>query len=172
MGVVVSSPNKGRDWNITIEMPERLRRFLENPTPAFTQTMKEANREVLTLLKQDISRAAPRKSGKLSRGIEVNFAENKVYSKLVYSRAVELGHYAEAKPGHYLRFKGDAQRTGTWVFPTMHYKGKKGFESLRGQWYSGVRSRKQPYFFLTLHRDAQKINAIYDEAFGKIMENA
>ena len=156
--------------NINVEVPERLKKFLANPTPYISGVMKAADKESLILLQRDIAAAAPKKSGKMSRSVKYNLPLRKVYTESIYGRAVELGHYAEAKPGRHLRFRGNAQRTG-YVFPTKHYKGRKGFEDLKGQWYSAIRTQKQPYFFPTFHRDKVKILQIYDKAFERLIKN-
>jgi hypothetical protein len=152
-----------------VEVPQKLRSFLENPTPIVNKYMKQADKLALTLLRESIKTNAPKgKTGKLRASIVIDLAERKVATNLVYGRAIELGHYAEAKPGHYLRFPGNAQRTGISVFPTTHFKGAKGYESLKGQWVSAVRFKKNPYFFRSINQNRQQVLEIYEEVFEKI----
>lgn len=152
-----------------IEVPEKVKRFIRNPTPAITRTLRKADKGVLTLLKREISKAAPRgKSGKLARSIEIDIKRRKVFSTSVYARAIELGHYAEADPGKYLRFSGSSQRTGRWIFPTGHFRGRG---TIAGQWVSFVRTKAQPFFFPTLDKNRLNIIKIYNKAFKRLMEN-
>jgi hypothetical protein len=159
--------------NVKLDVPQRLERYLANSTPYVEKTVKEADKEALTLLKREISAAAPKgKSKKLSSTITIDLAKRKIFSPLVYARAVELGHYAEAKPGHYLQFKDiKGLRGGGYVYPLMHYRGAKGYESLKGQWYSGVRTKKQPFFFKTYYENKLEIMEIYDKAFKRLLES-
>ena len=136
---------------IKVDVPDRLAKFLRNPTPFFTSTLKEADRQALTMLKTDISRAAPKRSGKLASSFVVNTAQRSLYSKLVYARAVELGHYAEPR------------NTPKRMFLKFTSQGKEVF--LRY-----VRTRKSPFFFITAHRDKAKLIDIYDVAFKKMLE--
>ena len=131
-----------------VEVPERLRKFLANPTPFVNQAMSEADKEALSLLKVDIAAAAPKKTGALSRSITVDTTQKKVFSPLIYARAVELGHYAEPVNRKMLHFVD---------------KGKDVFLRF-------TRSRKRPYFFPTLHRDSLKIRQIYDKAFDRMAQ--
>ncbi len=134
--------------NMKVEVPDRLRKFLANPTPYVNQTMQGADKEALTLLKTDIAAKAPKKSGKLAASITVDIANRKLFSPLVYARAIELGHYAVPK-GKYLHFVD---------------RGKDVFLKF-------TRSRKQPFFFKTLHADKIKILDIYDKAFKRLLES-
>jgi len=135
--------------NVKIDVPDRLRRFLENPTPLVKETIKEADEDVLNLLKKDISKAAPQKTGKLAHSIDVDFQDKRVFSDLVYARAVELGHYAKAK------------HTPARMFLKFTDMGRDIF-------MRGIRTKKQPYFFKTLKTDRKKIIEIYDKAFDKL----
>ena len=154
--------------NYRIEVSPKLRRLLENPTPLVKATMQRADKIALTILQESIKTNAPRRSGKLARSIYIDLADRRVSSNLVYCRAIELGHFAQAKPGHYLRFAGAGQRTG-YVFPTMHYKGAKGYADLKGQWYSGVRFKKQPYFFKSINQNKQQIIQTYEDEFKSLL---
>ena len=53
--------------NINVEVPERLKKFLANPTPYISGVMKAADKESLILVQRDIADAAPRKKGKLAK---------------------------------------------------------------------------------------------------------
>jgi len=134
--------------DMKIDIPWKLKRFFENPTPYISATMKEADRDALTLLENEISKAAPKKSGALSRSIDIDINARKVFTNSVYGRAVEIGHYAVPK-GKYLHFIS----SGKDVFLKF------------------TRSRKQPFFFKTMHANKIKILDIYDEAFKKLLEN-
>ena len=155
-----------------IEVPEKVKRFIRNPTPAITRTLRKADTTVLRFLQNEISKAAPRgRTSRLARSIEIDVKRRKVFSTSVYARAIELGHYAEARPGKFLRFLGTEQRTGVYVFPVGHFKGARGFEHLRGQFVSFVRTKKQPFFFLALARNRLNVIKIYNKAFKRLMEN-
>jgi len=135
--------------SISVQVPQRLKNFLANPSSRIDSIMKEADREALELLKKDISSAAPKKSGKLSKSIDIDLSEKKVFSNLIYVRAIELGHFAEPV------------RTPKRMFLHFTDKGKEVFLKY-------VRTRKQPFFFPTLSKDKVKIIDIYDKAFNKL----
>ncbi len=153
-----------------LEVPEKVKRLLRNPTPAINRILKKADKRALTFLQKEISKAAPRgKTGDLARSIEVDLIRRKITSSAVYARAVELGHYAEADEGKYLRFEGSGQRTGTHVYPTSHFRGTKG--TIFGQWVSAIRTEKQPYFFSTLSKNQVNIINIYEKEFRKLLRS-
>ena len=130
-----------------VEVPQKLRRFLDNPTPFVTETMKQADKLALTLLQQSVKTNAPRRSGQLSQSITVDLVNRKIFSNLVYARAIELGHYAEPR-GKFLHFVAG----GRDVFLKF------------------TRSKKNPYFFKTLNQNRLQVLEIYDDAFKKLME--
>lgn len=135
---------------VKINVPYRLQKLLKNPTPKVNEIMEKADKEVLEMLREDISRAAPHKSGSLGRSIKINLKDRKVYSDSVYARAVELGHYAKpinTPKKMFLKFAG----TGGDVFIRF------------------VRTSKQPFFFPTLDKDRLKVRDIYDKAFDKLL---
>ena len=134
-----------------VQVPYRLQRFLANPDPVMKAALDEADKAALTLLKTDVSRAAPKSSGALAKSIDVNLRERKVFSNSVYARAIELGHYAEAT------------RTPKRMFLKFVSRGREVF--LRY-----TRSKKQPYFFLTLHKDRIKVLDIYGKAFERMLK--
>lgn len=133
----------------TVEIPYYLKKFLANPTPQIENARKAADKEVLDLLKTKISAAAPKKSGKLSQSITVDLANRKVYSPLVYARAIELGHYARPI------------NTPKKMFLHFTDGGKEVFLKY-------VRIKKQPYFFKTIDENMLKIRDIYEKAFEGI----
>ncbi|MDD5013727.1 MAG: hypothetical protein PHW73_01320 [Atribacterota bacterium] len=135
--------------DVKIDVPDKLKKFLANPTPQIDSAIKEADREAFTLLKNEISKAAPKKSGNLAGSITIDLAKRKIFSPLIYARAVELGHYAEPVSGKYLHFID---------------KGKDVFLKF-------VRTKKQPFFFKTLHAEKVNIIEIYDKAFKRLLEN-
>jgi hypothetical protein len=135
-----------------VQVPYKLQRFLTNPTPYIEKTLRAADKQALTLLKADVAKAAPKQSGKLSRSITVDIGKRKVFSPLIYARAVELGHYAEPV------------RTPKKMFLKFVGQGREVFLKY-------TRSKKHPYFFLTLDRDRLKILEIYDKAFKKLLES-
>ena len=131
-----------------LELPGRLSNFLSRPEYYLTDTIKRADKLVFTLLQASIKTNAPRKSGNLARSIDIDFVKRKVYSKAIYSRAVELGHYAEPKGPYLLKFID---------------KGKS--VSLKS-----TRSKKQPYFFKAQSQNKQQIIQIYEDALHRLME--
>ena len=139
---------------VKIEVPERVKRLLRNPTPQITKAIRKADRIALPFLRKAIARAAPiGKTGDLSKSIEVNLASRRIFSNLPYARAVELGHYVEADSGKWLRFDGIGQRTGIHVF------------------LKSVRTEKQLFFFKTLSKHQIDIIRIYKKAFKKLLES-
>lgn len=147
--------------DMRVEVPERLKKYLNNPTPFIKAARKDADKVALFFLRDEISSAAPRDSGDLAGSIEVNLAKRNVFSKLVYSRAVELGHFAEAEPGKHLRFPG-ASQGGTYVFPT-----KRRADGTLG---SFIRTKAQPFFFNTLSKNQLNVINIYERAFAKMLK--
>ena len=135
--------------NFKLEVPDRLRRYLANPTPYITDTMKKADKLALTLLQESIKTNAPRKSGELSRSIKIDIDERKVFSDSVKGRAIELGHYAVPISGKYLHFID---------------KGKDVFLKF-------TRSKKQPFFFRSISQNKIQLMEIYDDAFKKLLES-
>jgi hypothetical protein len=134
--------------NFKIDVPQKLRAFLEYPDAFVDRTMKSADKLALTLLQATIKTNAPRRSGNLSKSITVDLAERKISSNLVYSRAIELGHYAEPR-GKFLHFVSG----GKDVFLRF------------------TRAKKQPYFFKSINQNKQQVLEIYDEAFKKLLES-
>jgi len=137
--------------DIKIQVPQKLQRFLKNPTPYISSVIKAADKDALTLLKREISAAAPKKSGKLAGSITVDLASRKLFSLLNYARAVELGHFASAK------------YTPRRMFLKFTDMGKEVF--LRY-----VRTKKQPFFFKALDRNRTKVIDIYEKAFKRLLE--
>ena len=135
-----------------VRVPEKLRKYLRNPTPAITKTLKLADKKALKFLQGEISRAAPRKTGQLARSIQVDLPRRKVFSTLPWARAVELGHYAVP------------ENTPKRMFLSFTSRGKDVFLKF-------VRTKKQPFFFLTLSRNQLKVIKIYDKAFKKLLES-
>ena len=135
-----------------IRIPEKLKRYLRNPTPAITKVLKEADKRALTFLQRETSRAAPRKSGQLARSIQIDLTRRKVFSTLPWARAVELGHHATP------------QNTPKRMFLSFTSRGKEVFIKF-------VRTKKQPFFFKTLDRNRIKVIQIYDKAFKKLLES-
>ena len=131
-----------------VEIPQKLRSLLENPTPFISATMKQADKLALTLLQESIKTNAPRRTGALSRSIHIDLAERTVQTNLVYSRAIELGHYAEPR-GKFLHFVDG----GKDVFLRF------------------TRSKKQPYFFKSINQNRLQVLEIYDDTFKKLMNN-
>jgi len=137
--------------SMRIKVPERLRKFLTNPTPQIDQTMKVADKETLTLLKTDIKAIVHKKSGELAESVQIDLANKKIYSKSLYARAYQLGHYAE--PIH----------TPKRMFLKFTDKGKDVFIRF-------VRTERKPFFFETLNKDRRKIREIYNKAFKRLLE--
>ncbi|MGD9276357.1 MAG: hypothetical protein PVJ67_04240 [Candidatus Pacearchaeota archaeon] len=137
---------------IKIEVPQKLKRFISSPNKYVTDVMTSADNQALGLLKREISAAAPKKSGALSRSIKVSLANRKIYSILNYARAIELGHYAEPA------------RTPKRMFLKFSEAGKEVFMRF-------TRSKKQPYFFKTLEQKRRDIIKIYQKAFRKLLES-
>lgn len=136
--------------NFKLEVPDRLRRYLANPTPYITDTMKKADKLALTLLQESIKTNAPhRKSGQLSDSIKIDIGERKVFSDSIYGRAIELGHYAVPISGKYLHFID---------------RGKDVFLKF-------TRSKKQPFFFRSIDQNKDQLEEIYDDAFKKLLES-
>jgi hypothetical protein len=135
-------------FKIKMIMPAKLKKFLDSPDPFIQGTMKEANKDVRQLLKKKISEAAPKRSGNLSNSIEESETGNKVFTKSVYGRAVEMGHYAEPR-GKFLHFVDG---------------GKDVFIKF-------TRTRKHPYFFLAADRARLDALDIYDKAYKKLLES-
>ena len=77
--------------SIRIEVPQRLKKFLANPSPYVDKTIKDADKESLTILKTDIKAITHKKSGKLAGSIQIDLMGRKVYSKSPYARAYQLG---------------------------------------------------------------------------------
>lgn len=136
------------ELSIKIDVPYKLQRFLQNPNSRVSEIMKEADKEVLELLRSEISANAPKKRGQLAGSITVDLEKRKVFSPLVYARAVELGHYATPKYGSFLKFY--SEKLGRDVFLKF------------------VRTKKQPYFFKTYNANRLKIRDIYDKAFERL----
>ena len=134
--------------NFKVEYPEKLKRFLDNPTPYINDTMRQADKLVLTLLQESIKTNAPRKTGALAKSIEIRVSQRKVFTDLIYATAIEKGHYAEPIKGKYLHFV-DA--------------GKDVFLKF-------TRSKKKPFFFKSIRQNKLQILEIYDDAFKKLME--
>lgn len=134
------------ELSVKIDVPYRLQRFLQNPNSRVSEIMKEADKDVLELLRSEISRNAPKKSGRLAESITVDLDNRKVFSPLVYARAVELGHYAESIRGTFLKFTD----MGKDVFLRF------------------TRSKKQPFFFKAINANRLKIRDIYDKAFERL----
>ena len=153
--------------DVRADIPPRLKKYLANPGPVVKDARGRADKDALILLRDGIKQAAPRKKGGLAGSIEVDLAKKKVFSKLVYSRAVELGHFAEAEPGHHLRFPGTRQG-GAYVFPTKRYKGTRG--TTLGALGSFIRTEAQPFFFPTLPKKRFKLIDIYKKAFARMLE--
>jgi len=149
--------------DVRMEVPQHLKKFLKNPTPAMKNARKMADKRSLFFLREEISEEAPRKRGDLANSIEVNLEKNNVYTMIAHARAVELGHFAEAKEGKYLRFSGASQRTGTWVFPTNRYKNTQA-------WGSFIRTEKQPFFFPTLSKNRLRLIDIYENEHAKMLK--
>ena len=134
---------------MTIEVPEKLKRFLANPTPQIDSTMKQADKETLSLLKTDIVNIVHKKTGALANSVTVDLFGRKIYSNLPYSAAYELGHYARPKGGRkFLHF--------------VNEQGKDVFMKF-------TRSRPNVFFFKTLDKDRLRIRQIYDSAFDRMV---
>lgn len=138
-------------FGMKIEVPQRLKKFLANPTPYIDQTMKTADKETLTTLKTDIKAITHKKSGKLAGSVQVDLLGRKVYSRSPYAKAYQLGHYAV--PRH----------TPKRMFLKFTDMGKEVFIKF-------VRTKRKPFFFETLNRDRIKIINIYDKAFKRLLE--
>ena len=138
--------------SIRIEVPQRLKKFLANPSSYVDKTMKDADKEALTTLKTDIKTITHKKSGKLAGSIQIDLMGRKVYSKSPYSRAYQLGHYAVPV------------RTPKRMFLKFVSRGKEVFIKF-------ARTKKQRFFFETLDKDRRKIVDIYDKAFKRLLES-
>ena len=137
--------------SIRIDVPQRLRSFLVNPTPYFDQTVKEADKEALTTLKTKVQSITHRRSGRLANSIQVDLLNRKVYSKHPAARAYQLGHYAKPK------------NTPKKMFLHFTDKGKEVF-------IKSVRTKRQKFFFETLDENRAKVISIYDKAFKRLLE--
>ena len=134
--------------DMRIEVPEKLRRFLANPTPYVNQAMQEADKQTLSLLKSDIVSVTTKKSGALAGSITIDLLGRKIFSNKVYAPAYELGHYATPKNVKMLHFVD---------------RGKDVF-------LKSTRSKPHVFFFKTLDKNRLKIHQIYDKAFDRLME--
>ena len=132
--------------DMRIEVPEKLRRFLANPTPYVNQAMKEADKETLSLLKSDIVAVTHKKTGELAGSIQIDLLGRKIFSNKVYAPAYELGHYATPVNVKMLHFVD---------------RGKDVF-------LKSTRSKPHVFFFKTLDKDRLKIHQIYDKAFDRM----
>jgi len=136
---------------IKVDMPDKLKMFLASPDRYINDTIKQADKDALTYLKENIARTAPRKSGQLASSITTDFDKRKVYATAVYARAVELGHYAEPKNTPKKMFMKFGSGSGE-VFVKF------------------VRTKKQPYFFKALNNSWSKIRDIYQKAIRQLLE--
>ena len=137
--------------NMRVEVPQRLKKFLANPTPVIKDIRNQADKTALIFLRDSIREAAPRKKGELAASVEVDLGKKNVFSALAYARAVELGHYASPK----------------YTPKRMFLK----FTSLgRDVFIKFVRTKKQPFFFPTLSKNRLKVIDIYEKAFARMLE--
>lgn len=142
--------------NFKVDYPEKLRRFLDHPTPYINDTMRAADRLVLILLQESIKTNAPRKTGTLAKSIEINVSQRKVFTNLFYARAIELGHYWPSK-----NYSGTTK--------LLHFIGmdKEGHLDV---FLKAIRIKKRPFFFRSISQNKLQILEIYDDAFKKLME--
>jgi len=138
--------------SIRIEVPQRLKKFLANPSPYVDKTMKDADKESLTILKTDIKAITHKVSGRLAGSIQIDLMGRKVYSRHPAARAYQLGHYAVPK------------NTPKKMFLKFVSRGKEVFIRY-------VRTKANPFFFETLDKDRRKVVDIYDRAFKKLLES-
>ena len=137
--------------DMRVEVPQRLKKFLANPTPVIKDIRDQADKDALVFLRDEIKQAAPRKKGELAASVEVDLGKKNVFTMLAYARAVELGHYASPK----------------YTPKRMFLK----FTSLgRDVFIKAVRTKKQPFFFPTLSRNRLKVIDIYEKAFARMLE--
>jgi len=137
--------------SIKVQVPQKLQRFLSNPTPYIKDVIKTADKDALTLLQSEIRAAVPKKSGKLAESITVDLPGRRIYSLVAHAMAVELGHYASPK------------YTPKRMFLKFTDMGKEVF-------IKSVRTAKQPFFFKTLDRNRVKVIDIYEKAFARLLE--
>ena len=143
---------QGLKLDIKIQVPYKLQRFLNNPTPEIRSILRDADWKALVFLRSEIRDAAPKgKTGDLADSIEYDLDKRMLFSNLIYSRAIELGHYASPK------------NTPKKMFLHFTDAGKEVFLRF-------VRTKKQPFFFKTLDRNRVKVIDIYEKAFAKMLE--
>ncbi|GAG16816.1 unnamed protein product, partial [marine sediment metagenome] len=81
--------------DVRMEVPPHLVKFLKNPTPAMKNARDRADKRALFFIRDKIKEEAPKgKTGDLRESIKVDLKKKTVFSKGVYARAIELGHYA------------------------------------------------------------------------------
>ncbi len=138
--------------DVRMEVPSHLAKFLKNPTPAMMGARKKADKRSLYFIRDEIKEAAPKgKTGDLRESIKVDLKKGTVFSKGVYARAIELGHFAEPARTPQLMFLKFTNVAGEDAYPKF------------------VRTEKKPYFFPALHEGRGRIIDIYEEEYARML---
>ena len=138
--------------DVRMEVPSHLAKFLKNPTPAMMGARKKADKRALYFIRDKIKEAAPKgKTGDLRESIKVDLKKGTVFSKGVYARAIELGHFAEPARTPQLMFLKFTNVAGEDAYPKF------------------VRTEKKPYFFPALHEGRGRIIDIYEEEYARML---